>query len=102
MKRTPEQELIDAALFGAELGSGVPTVDLHGLSVHEALRELDTFIGQRHVAGAAVRIIHGKGSQKLRDAVQDWLKKHPKDIAGYRDSGNPAETGGVTVAVLTA
>ncbi|MBP9868960.1 Smr/MutS family protein [Patescibacteria group bacterium] len=100
MKRSPEQELVDAALFGAELGSGVPEIDLHGLSVHEALRELDTFIYQRYYAGTALRIIHGRGSQKLRNAVHDWLKKHPKDIAGYRDSRNPSEAGGVTVAVL--
>ena len=100
MKRPPLDEIVEAALFGGELGSGVPELDLHGLSAHEALRELDTFIYQRHPTGAVLRIIHGRGTQTLRTAVHKWLDAHKTDVAAFRDSRNPAETGGVTIVVL--
>ena len=46
-----------------------------------------------------VRIIHGKGTGKLRQEVRAALKQHPQ-VASYEE-GHPSEGGdGVTVAKI--
>ncbi|MDD2364667.1 MAG: endonuclease MutS2 [Desulfuromonadaceae bacterium] len=52
-------------------------VKLIGLRVDDALSELDTFINRMFSAGIKdIRIIHGLGSGRLRDAVREELKRH--------------------------
>ena len=66
----------------------------------DAIAELDKYIDQAVVAKLGrVRIIHGRHGGILRDAVHEYLKKHPyvKEcyLAGYGEGGI-----GVTIAVL--
>jgi DNA-nicking Smr family endonuclease len=57
---------------------GEPTLDLHGLRVHEALRRTDTFLRREQAAGTvAVRIITGHGEGVLKQAIGELLTTHP-------------------------
>jgi DNA mismatch repair protein MutS2 len=75
-------------------------LDLRGQMVEEGLIELDRYLDSATMAGLPwVRIIHGKGSGKLRGAVREALRKHPQ-VASI-ESGAELEGGeGVTVARL--
>ena len=75
-------------------------LDLRGQVTEEALLNLDQYLDQAFLARLPwVRIIHGKGSGALRQAVRQELSNHPM-IASYR-SGQEGEGGeGVTVAKL--
>ena len=60
----------------------VPTLDLHGLRVRQALEETRIFLEHAQTEGhTEVRIIYGKGRGSpggigvLRQAVPDWLDK---------------------------
>ena len=75
-------------------------LDVRGQVTEEALLRLDQYLDQAFLAQLPwVRIIHGKGSGALRQAVRQELGGHPL-IASYR-SGDAGEGGeGVTVAKL--
>ncbi len=75
-------------------------IHLRRLTVDEALAQLDKYIDDAVLAGLdEVRIIHGKGTGTLRQAVVRYLKEHPQ-VVGYRP-GDAAQGGlGVTVARL--
>jgi DNA mismatch repair protein MutS2 len=85
----------------------VPTVespgmelDLRGQVTEEALLRLDQYLDQAFLARLPwVRIIHGKGSGALRQAVRQDLNGHPM-VSSYRP-GDESEGGeGVTVVKL--
>lgn len=61
-----------------------PELDLRGLTVSEALEEVDKYLDDALLAGAPkVRIIHGKGTGALRDAIRRYLDGHPR-VSEYR------------------
>lgn len=62
-------------------------IDLHRLTVEEALSRLDEFLYNAYQAGLyQVRIIHGKGTGILRREIGRYLKTHP-----LVKSHNPAD-----------
>jgi len=64
-------ELTRELVMGTEL-------DLHRLTVEEAIPKIDTFLNDTYCAGLHyVRIIHGKGSGILRQEVGRYLTTHP-------------------------
>jgi len=75
-------------------------LDLRGLRVEEMLPRLEKYLDEAYLAGLPwVRIIHGKGTGRLREAVQEALKRHPYVIE--QRLGEEGEGGeGVTVATL--
>jgi DNA mismatch repair protein MutS2 len=75
-------------------------LDLRGLTVDDMLVELDRYLDTAYLAGLPfVRIIHGKGTGALRQAVRDELRNHP--LVGDFRAGEANEGGeGVTVAKL--
>jgi len=75
-------------------------LDLRGLTVDDMLVELDRYLDTAYLAGLPfVRIIHGKGTGALRQAVRDELRGHP--LVGEFRAGENSEGGeGVTVAKL--
>jgi len=75
-------------------------VDLRGMQVSEALEVLDKYLDDVMLAGLKqVRIIHGKGTFVLRNAVKEHLKSL-RAVKEYRD-GDYHEGGiGVTVAIF--
>jgi DNA mismatch repair protein MutS2 len=75
-------------------------LDLRGLTADEALIELDRRLDSAYLAGMPfVRVIHGKGTGKLREVVRRALKDN-RYVKGF-EPGTPSEGGeGVTVARL--
>ena len=72
-------------------------LDLRGKQVEESLEILDKYIDAAFFAGLPfVRIIHGKGTGRLRIAVRQTLDKHPN--VKSRETGRENEGGdGVTI-----
>ena len=77
-------------------------IDLRGRTVDEALEELDRQLDASYFAGMPfLRIIHGKGTGRLRQAIRAALKSNPY-VAGF-ETGSDAEGGeGVTVVKLAS
>ncbi len=90
----------EALFFSAELGGAIE-LDLHGMRIENAIRELEHFLhAQWYHKEPIVRVIHGRGSGQLRQAIHTWLKLHKKIVATFRDSTNSHEAGAVTYVVL--
>lgn len=75
-------------------------LDLRGQRAEEALANFETYIDDAFRAGLPfVRIIHGKGTGALRQAVREALRGHP--LVKSFEAAPPEQGGeGVTVAVL--
>jgi DNA mismatch repair protein MutS2 len=75
-------------------------LDLRGLTVDDMLVELDRYLDTAYLAALPfVRIIHGKGTGALRQAVREELRHHPL-VKDFRP-GEMTEGGdGVTVVRL--
>jgi len=74
---------------------------LRRLTVEEALDRLDQYLYDAFMAGLpSVRIIHGKGTGKLRRAVHESLARHPL-VKSYRLGDYGEGDYGVTVVELT-
>ena len=92
----------EAAIFAAELG-GAESVDLHGMTWNEAKSELDRFLHRALMAGEeVVKIVHGRGDQKLRTSIVAWLKEPAQAslIEKARNSQNAHEQNGVIYVAL--
>ena len=77
-------------------------LDLRGQSAEDALATLDDYLDRAYLAGMPfVRIIHGKGTGKLRQEVRAALRGHPHVSAWV--TGQEGEGGdGVTVAKIVS
>lgn len=75
-------------------------LNLRGQRIEEALPILEKYLDDAFLSGLPfVRIIHGKGTGALRQAVREQLRNHPL-VKSYRE-GNEEEGGtGVTIAYL--
>jgi DNA mismatch repair protein MutS2 len=75
-------------------------IDLHGLIADEALFKVDRFLNDAFVAGMLqVRVVHGKGTGTLRQAVREMLKNHPL-VESFRAGDVYEGGGGATVVEL--
>jgi DNA mismatch repair protein MutS2 len=75
-------------------------VDLRGLMSEDALDKLETYLDKAYLAGMPfVRIIHGKGTGKLRQVVRAALKEHPH-VKSFEEGGEKEGGEGVTVAKM--
>ena len=73
---------------------------LRRLTVDEALPELDHYLNAAFMAGLpSVRIVHGKGTGVLRDAVHQVLAAHPL-VKCFRQANYGEGDAGVTVVEL--
>ena len=73
-------------------------INLIGITVDEALAHLDKYLDDAYLAHMpSVRIVHGKGTGKLREAVQRHLKKC-KYVKSYRMGEFGEGDAGVTIA----
>ncbi|OGO29357.1 MAG: hypothetical protein A2W33_04995 [Chloroflexi bacterium RBG_16_52_11] len=72
-------------------------LDLRGQRADEALATLDRYLDSAYLAGLPwVRIIHGKGTGKLRQAVRETLNQHPH-IRGFEAGAENEGGDGVTI-----
>ncbi len=90
---THRQPSVLAASPGIEL-------DLRGQRAEDALDMLERYIEKAYMTGLPyVRIIHGKGTGKLRQEVRAALKEHPH-VFSFEEGGDKEGGAGVTVAKL--
>ncbi|MCC6260664.1 MAG: endonuclease MutS2 [Anaerolineales bacterium] len=75
-------------------------VDLRGLMSEDALDKMERYLEQAYLSGLPfVRIIHGKGTGKLRQAVREALRGHSY-VKSFEEGGHTEGGEGVTVAKL--
>ena len=59
-------------------GSGLAQLDLRGLTSEEARYQVDRYLNEAYMQGVlTVRIVHGRGTGAVRQAVRDVLVAHP-------------------------
>ncbi|MFH1611152.1 MAG: Smr/MutS family protein [Patescibacteria group bacterium] len=76
--KSNKQSLNETLLSVVEIDPSLPSLDLHGLSVHEAELEVDHFLSQQlFYKEPVVRIICGAGTGVLADAIWEFVQKHP-------------------------
>jgi DNA mismatch repair protein MutS2 len=74
-------------------------LDLRGKRVEEVLPDVDRYIHDAYMAGMPfVRILHGKGTGALRQAIRDQLAHHPL-VRGLAPAA--ANDGGEGITVVT-
>ncbi len=75
-------------------------LDIRGQTVEDALLEVERYLDAAYLAGLPwVRIIHGKGTGKLRQGVREFLRSSP--VVKSHETGQDNEGGeGVTVVRL--
>jgi DNA mismatch repair protein MutS2 len=76
-------------------------LDLRGQRVEEILPRVDKYLDDAFLAGMPfVRIVHGKGTGALRQAVRDQLRGHAL-VKSYRPGAQGEGGSGVTVVYLS-
>ena len=77
-----------------------PEIDLHGMVVEEALAVLDKYLDDALLAELlSVRLIHGYGRLRLRDAIHAWLADRA-GVVEFAAAGPAQGGGGVTIVKL--
>ncbi|MCH9038298.1 MAG: Smr/MutS family protein [Chloroflexi bacterium] len=75
-------------------------VHLRRMPVRQAMDKLDRYLNDAVMAGYPwVRVVHGKGTGTMREAVRDFLSKHPL-VVRHRPAAPNEGNGGVTIAEL--
>ena len=75
-------------------------VHLRRLRVEEALDKLERYLNDAYLAGLpTVRVIHGKGTGALRQAVREELRGHPL-VKSFRAAELHEGGAGVTIVEL--
>ena len=84
---------------GSAAAVAVPLdIDLRGMRAVEAEEALEPYLNDAYLASLPfVRIIHGKGTGALREAVRDFLRRHPL-VSGFEGTMDSQGGEGVTVA----
>ena len=83
-----------------EVAAPAAELKLIGMRVEPALDELDAYLDRALLAGLAeVRLVHGHGSGRLREAVREHLRHHPV-VASHRPGRRGEGGNGATVVEL--
>jgi DNA mismatch repair protein MutS2 len=94
--RAPEERVAAVQVRAAARGDVSDQLDVRGRPAHEAREDVRRLVDEAALAGLAeVRIVHGRGTGKLRAAVREELAQHPLVSASVSDAGD-----GATVASL--
>lgn len=100
----PEERKVEVEGSGRALISGTKSpgleINLRGKLVDEGLDELERYLERAFSSGLLfVRIVHGKGTGRMRDAVRNALKSSPY-VASYEEPKENEGGAGVTVAKI--
>ena len=80
--------------------SSMLEINLLGLTVHEAIPEIEAFLDGAVIANLEeVRIVHGMGTGKLRAGVHEYLRTHP-NVESYRLGKYGEGDTGVTIVKI--
>ena len=79
-----------------------PEINVIGCTVEEAIRRVGRYLEDAMLGGLnRVRIVHGKGTGRLRRGLGDFLKTHPL-VAGFQLASFEEGGAGATIADLGA
>ncbi|MEP0805951.1 MAG: endonuclease MutS2 [Chloroflexota bacterium] len=96
---SPKSNDVRPATFDSRKSPGLE-LNLRGKLVDEGLEELERYLEKAYSAGLLfVRIVHGKGTGKMRDAVRNALKSSPY-VVSFEEPKETEGGAGVTVAKL--
>lgn len=96
-RRTPA---VSVALADDEIPRVAPELKLIGRRVEPALEALDSYLDRALLDGRdEVRVVHGHGSGRLRDAVREHLRGH-RAVAAQRPGQRNEGGDGATVVTL--
>jgi DNA mismatch repair protein MutS2 len=100
-KGRPVEEETDAGSYSGPSGGNVGLeLDIRGRRVEDGLAELERYLDNAFLSRMPwVRIIHGKGTGKLRTAVREALK-HNSHVKSFEEGKDGEGGAGVTVAKL--
>ncbi len=97
-KQKPEKVQVKKSL--APKSSSMLEINLLGLTVHEAIPEVEAFLDGAVIANLEeVRIVHGMGTGKLRAGIHEYLRTHP-NVENYRLGKYGEGDTGVTIVKI--
>jgi DNA mismatch repair protein MutS2 len=105
LKEKPQQFQVEGSGKTERAGDSLPVspgmeLDLRGQRGEDALEALDRYLDAAFITGLPfVRIIHGKGTGKLRDLIRSELTKNP-NVKSFEPGGEKEGGEGVTVVKL--
>jgi DNA mismatch repair protein MutS2 len=102
LRQRGEQPAVQLPARGSEPRPSSPgmELDLRGMTVDDMLIELDRYLDHAYLSGLPfARIIHGKGTGALRQAVREELRGHPL-VSSFKAGENNEGGEGVTVVKL--
>ncbi len=101
---SPEEEASEVANgIGYDLGPVISTaeLDLRGMRAEEALIQVEEFLDKALRDGlSTVRIIHGKGTGVLRQAVRELLEHHPLARSFAAETPDKGGSGATAVELM--
>ena len=78
-------------------GTRIVTIDVHGLTVEQALEAVDDALSEALLGNASeLRVVHGRSSSRIRDA----LHRHLRGLSVVRKARLDSANAGVTIIVL--
>jgi DNA mismatch repair protein MutS2 len=90
---------VERSMLNVKASPGME-VDLRGLMADDALDKMERYLEQAFLSGLPfVRIIHGKGTGRLRQAVREALRGH-EYVKSFEEGGDKEGGEGVTVAKM--
>ena len=97
--RPVKQERGSAHMVGLAPSPGIE-LDLRGQRADDALDQMEDYLDKAFLAGMPfVRIVHGKGTGKLRSEVRQALKGHPQ-VTSFKEGEDKEGGSGVTVVKM--
>jgi DNA mismatch repair protein MutS2 len=98
--RNAQHETRKEATISRQSSSPGMEVDLRGLMAEDALDKMEKYLEQAFLSSLPwVRIIHGKGTGRLRQAVREALRGH-EYVKSFEEGGSTEGGEGVTVAKM--
>jgi DNA mismatch repair protein MutS2 len=96
------KQAVEGSARATVSGTKSPGIELNlrGKLVEDGLEELDRYLEKAYSSGLLfVRIVHGKGTGRLREAVRNALKSSPY-VASFEEPKDSEGGAGVTVAKM--